>query len=57
MNTKTGIRLLAAAATMTVYIAFPPYRYWVMGSWMVYRIIEHTRMVKRNADQNQQRTA
>lgn len=57
VNAKTGIKLMAVAATLTVYIVFPPYRYWVMGSWMVYRIIEHGKMVKHNANKNQQRTA
>lgn len=57
INTSTGIKLLLSAATLTVYIVFPAYRYYAMGAWMVYKIIDYRKMVEHNANQNQQHTA
>lgn len=42
-----GVKLLFAAAAITVYVAFPPYRYWVLGSWMAARILtDRGRVIK-----------
>jgi hypothetical protein len=32
-------KLLIAAAAATVYIVCPPYRYYVIGSWVAYKIL------------------
>lgn len=32
-------KLVMAAAAVTVYFAFPPYRYYVIGSWVAYKIL------------------
>lgn len=32
-------KVLMAAAAVTVYIVFPAYRYYVIGSWVGYKIM------------------
>jgi hypothetical protein len=33
------VKLIMAAAAVTVYFAFPPYRYYVIGTWVAYKIL------------------
>ncbi|MFD1953754.1 hypothetical protein ACFSL6_17600 [Paenibacillus thailandensis] len=33
------VKILLAAAAVTTYIAFPAYRYYVIGSWIAYKIM------------------
>lgn len=40
---KPAMKLMCAATAITVYVTFPPYRYWVLGSWMAYRILSTKR--------------
>lgn len=35
---------IAAAAIMTVYFCVPAYRYYVIGSWIAYKIASDKRM-------------
>lgn len=35
MKAKTVL----AVSAVVVYIAFPPYRYWMLGSWIGYKIL------------------
>jgi hypothetical protein len=32
-------KFIIAAAVVTVYIVFPAYRYYVIGSWVAYKIM------------------